>query len=80
MERLDLLKLRISAIIVRYKLLFTNSLKEYEAKLNQHFPNEKYNQDEIETVLNQIEEDTFEVTDEVIQIPEDFELINVKQK
>lgn len=74
MERQDLLKLRISAIIIRYKLLFTDSLTTYSNKLNQYFPKEQYSQDEIETQLNSIEEDTFNYTDEVLQIPEDFEL------
>lgn len=75
LNRLEELRLRISLIIKKDRFTFINTPFEFSNKLYKYF-GQTYNEDEIENVLNELEDELIEkqVSDEVIQIPEDFEI------
>lgn len=73
LEHFDLLKLRLSLIIVRYRYTFLNTVDEFAVKLNQIFKVE-YDGDEIKMALMQLEENLIHEEIEIIHIPEDFKV------
>lgn len=72
-DRKQILKIRISVLFVREKFTFFNTIQEYKAKLRELFTID-YCLDEIETALNELEEQLVTTPETVIEIPEDFEL------
>lgn len=72
LTRKDVLKLRISVLMVSEKLTFINPIQEFQLRLRIRFT-ENYTLDEVETGLNELEEQFIEEPD-IIDIPEDFEL------
>ena len=76
----DLLKLRLSLIIVRYKFTFLNTTDEFHLKLDQVFKKD-YNKEDIKMCLMQLEEIVLEEQEEsIIYIPEDFKLEESESK
>ena len=74
LDYFDLLKLRLSLIIVRYKFTFLNTVDEFHLKLEQVFK-KNYSKQDIKICLMQLEEIILEEQEEsIIHIPEDFKL------
>jgi hypothetical protein len=78
LTRKELLKLRLSLIIIRDKYTFCNTAFEFSNRLYKHFGN-FYIEEEIERCLNEFEESMIiqNVEETVVEIPEQFKLENV---
>lgn len=74
----EILRLRISLIMARDKFTFINTPFEYSNRLYVWF-GRTYQEDAIEECLVSLEDDLIEkqAEDEVVEIPEDFELNDV---
>ena len=74
LDYFDLLKLRLSLVIVRYKFTFLNTADEFHSKLEQVFK-KNYSKQDIKMCLMQLEEIVLEEQEEsIIHISEDFKL------
>ncbi len=71
MERSQILKIRISVLFIREKFTFFNSVIEFKNRLRQLFV-EDYTLDEIETCLNELEDQLVEEPEKVFEYPEDY--------
>lgn len=73
----QLLKVRISLIIVKESFTFINTPIEYSNKLYKWF-GKAYNEEDIKACLYELEESFIEDKENIREIPEDFKLENIK--
>ena len=69
----DLLRLRLSVVFVRDKLTFLDPTSYFVVRLKHWFKHD-YIEDHVKVVLNSMEEEMIGSPDDVMEIPEDFEL------